>query len=121
MNENSQQEAPKGTLASYITGFVVSIILTLAAYTIVTGDLFSRTVGLTVVIGLALVQLCVQLYFFLHVRRRSSQRWNFVVLLFAIMVVIIVVFGSLWIMNNLNYNMTQHMNTDMYMHDHEGI
>ncbi len=54
--------------------------------------------------ALAVTQLLVQLLFFLHLGRESKPRWNLIVLAFAVMVVVIVVFGSLWIMKNLQYN-----------------
>lgn len=59
-------------------------------------------------IGFAISQLLVQLIFFLHLGRGSNVRWNILVFLFATLVILIVVIGSLWIMNNLDYNMGGH-------------
>jgi cytochrome o ubiquinol oxidase subunit IV len=99
MNESSH-----GNLKTYVTGFVLSIVLTLAAYMIVVNDIWSRSVILTAIIVLAIVQLFVQLIYFLHLGRESKPRWNLIVLAFAALVVGIVVIGSIWIMNNLNYS-----------------
>jgi cytochrome o ubiquinol oxidase operon protein cyoD len=71
--------------------------------------------------GLAVGQLLVQLGLFLHMGSEPKPRWNLMATLFSLMVVIIVVGGSLWIMNNLNYNMMSPSDTDnAIMHD-EGI
>lgn len=99
MNESSH-----GNLKAYVTGFVLSIVLTLAAYLIVVNDIWSRSVILTAIILLAILQLLVQLIYFLHLGRESKPRWNLIALSFAALVVGIVVIGSIWIMNNLNYS-----------------
>ncbi|MEK7599850.1 MAG: cytochrome o ubiquinol oxidase subunit IV [Patescibacteria group bacterium] len=99
MNESSH-----GNLKSYVIGFVLSIVLTLVAYLIVVNDVWSRSVILTAIILLAILQLFVQLIYFLHVGRESKPRWNLIALSFAALVVGIVVIGSIWIMNNLNYS-----------------
>lgn len=118
----SKHDAGHGSLGSYATGFVLSILFTLAPYHIVTGKLIEGPLLVVALISFALLQLMVQLIFFLHVGRESHPRWNTMALLFAVMVVFIVVVGSLWIMDNLNYNMMMsptEMNNHM-MHE-EGI
>ncbi|MDB5160229.1 MAG: cyoD [Candidatus Saccharibacteria bacterium] len=106
---------------SYVVGFVLSILTTLAAYLIVVKHLWPMQTLVYIVLGVAVVQLVVQLVFFLHIGRGS--KWKFITFLFAILVVLIIVVGSIWIMNNLNYNMI-HMSPDqmqLYMHQNEGI
>jgi cytochrome o ubiquinol oxidase operon protein cyoD len=89
---------------------VLSLMLTLTAYMLVFRhvntfhSLISHKTLMIMLVGLALTQLLVQLVFFLHLDRESKPRWNMTVLLFAVTVVVIIVFGSLWIMNNLNYH-----------------
>jgi cytochrome o ubiquinol oxidase operon protein cyoD len=97
-------EVARGTVRSYTTGFGLSLILTIGAYLLVAHDVFSGWSLVFALAGLAIAQLLVQLIFFLHLGRESRPRWNLTVMLFAVMVVSIVVFGSLWIMKNLNYN-----------------
>jgi len=101
------------TYKAYITGFVLSLALTLGAYFAVINH---APVTLFVIIGLALVQLLVQLVFFLHVGRGQDGGWNFVVLFSTFSVIFILVVGSLWIMKHLNYNMTP-QDVDKYMHE----
>jgi cytochrome o ubiquinol oxidase subunit IV len=97
-------EAGHGSLKSYIVGFGLSIALTLIAYVMVVKRLFSGKALVLAIMGLAVIQLYVQLYFFLHMGRESKPRWNLIVFLFMLLVLLIVVGGSLWIMYNLNYH-----------------
>jgi cytochrome o ubiquinol oxidase operon protein cyoD len=95
-------------------------MLTLAAYfTVVNGVLSGRTVIMAIA-GLAIAQLLVQLVFFLHLHRETKPRLNLIVFLFMLMVVGIVVVGSLWIMENLDYTMHPH-EADEYLLEEEGI
>lgn len=95
-----------GSLLSYVSGYVLSLYLTITAYVMVTHHLFSNHGLVAAVVILALIQFLVQLLFFLHLGRETKPRWKLFVLLFMVMVVLILVFGSLWIMDNLNYRMT---------------
>jgi len=103
---------PEATLKSYIIGFVWSIGLTLIAYSLVVQNRLSHTTLIAIIVGLALLQAVIQLLYFLHLDTEAKPRWKLFVFLFMLMVVMILVFGSLWIMNNLNYHMTpQQINT----------
>lgn len=94
-----------GSYLSYTIGFILSIALTLAAYFLVVEKILTGTQLMLAIVSLAVVQLLVQLVFFLHLGRESSPRWNQMVFWFAAGVVLIVVIGSIWIMENLDYNM----------------
>jgi len=120
MSNQEKTTTAHGTLLSYSIGFILSIVLTLAAYFGVVNHLLSSNVLIAAVLGLAVVQLLVQLLFFLHLGRESKPRLNLISFLFAGMVVLIVVFGSLWIMYNLDYNMSGHQ-ADEYLLEEEGI
>lgn len=98
-------EAEHGSTKSYAVGFASSVLLTLLAFALVSHHLLSGWSLILCLGALALVQLAVQLLFFLHLGNESRPRWNLMVLLFAAMVVVAIVFGSMWIMYNLNYNM----------------
>jgi cytochrome o ubiquinol oxidase operon protein cyoD len=100
-------EQAHGSLKTYTAGFVLSIILTLVAYVLTVRQMISGWALIFILAGLAVLQLFVQLIFFLHLGRESKPRWNLWVLVFAAGVVIMLVFGSLWIMYNLNYNHIQ--------------
>lgn len=94
----------RGSLPSYVIGFAGSLLLTLAAYVIVAEKLLSGWAAVYAIVGLALLQLFVQLLFFLHLGREGKPYWQSQVFIFMVGVVVILVFGSLWIMNNLNYH-----------------
>jgi cytochrome o ubiquinol oxidase operon protein cyoD len=107
------------TLRSYITGFILSITLTLTAFLLVDGHVFARRFLIAGVAALALTQFIVQMLFFLHLGRESKPRWKLLVMCFMILIVLILVFGSIWIMYNLNYRMTpQQINA--YMQNQSG-
>lgn len=104
-----------GTLQTYIFGFGLSLLLTIGSYLMVLRHVNSQHVIysdqflLFATASLAVIQLFVQLVFFLHLGHGSNSRWNLLVASLAIMVVFIVVFGSIWIMGNLNYHHDQSM------------
>jgi cytochrome o ubiquinol oxidase operon protein cyoD len=107
----SEHDAARGTRRTYITGFIISVVLTFVAFALVkihvdhNHSYPSDNFMMATLPILAVVQLFVQLVFFLHVGRESKPRWNAWALSFAITVVVILVLGSLWIMSNLNYRM----------------
>lgn len=93
------------SLIRYIVGFVLSVVLTLVAYVLVVMQMLSGMSLALAIMGLAAVQLVVQLVCFLHLGRGKKQRWNMAAFLFMGLVLLIIVLGSLWIMANMNYNM----------------
>jgi cytochrome o ubiquinol oxidase operon protein cyoD len=99
------------TFKSYLFGFMVALALTLAAYFAVVRQV---PYALAIIIGCAIIQLFAQLVFFLHLGEGRSAKLKWASFSFTLLVIAIVVGGSLWIMNNLNYNMTpQEMNAKM--------
>lgn len=94
----------EGSKVTYLTGFGLSILLTVAAYVVVVRGSFGHTTAIALIIGLALSQFLVQVVFFLHLGDGSKQRWNYILLLFMLVVVGTIVIGSIWIMANLNYS-----------------
>lgn len=101
----NESGASHGNILTYSIGFVLSIGLTLAAYYAVVNEVFDRRGIIAAIVILAVAQLLVQLFFFLHLGKESRPRWNLIVFSFMLLVVGIVVIGSIWIMENLDYNM----------------
>ena len=100
---------------AYTGGFILSLALTALAYALVRQHAYSRDVVLALIVGLALVQFGVQLVCFLHLGR---SRWKSFAFWMMVLVVLILVFGSLWIMQNLNTHMTpEQMNQYMQRQD----
>ena len=93
------------TLTKYIIGFVLSLLLTLVAYFLVVNELMSGTTLVLTLGLLALVQMIVQLTYFLHLGDEAGPRLKLVSFAFMAGILLIVVVGSVWIMDNLNDNM----------------
>ncbi len=110
-----------GSLQSYTAGGLLSLVLTLLPFLAVVGHWFSRPVTIALLFGCAVLQLYVQLRFFLHMGQGRDRRWNLAALAFMLLVVVIVVLGSLWIMNNLNYHMASPQEIDKHLLEGEGM
>ena len=65
----------------------------------------SHSTILYVIVGMALLQILVQLVYFLHMNSSSEGSWNLIAFIFTVLIVAILVVGSLWIMFHLNTNM----------------
>ncbi len=99
------QKIEYGTFKAYLIGFGLSVFLNLAIYWIAISHALSGIV-LNISLGvLGIVQGIVQLIFFLHALKEPKPRWNLLMFYFMLMVLVIIVFGSVWIMDNLNYNL----------------
>lgn len=91
-----------------ITGFITSLILTVAAYFIIINPEyfnFEIKTAILVIFVLALVQSLVQLIFFINVWKENGPLWNLGIFVSTVSIIFIVIFFSIWIINHLNYNM----------------
>ncbi len=104
----NEHGASHGSVKSYMVGFILSIILTAIPFWMVMEGSAAKSTILGIVLVCAVVQVLVHLIYFLHLNTSSEERWNLVAIVFAAIVILIVVVGSLWIMWNLNYNMMDH-------------
>lgn len=127
MKTNDTQSTKLAT-TKYIIGFVTSLVLTLLAYSLVQVHLSSDhtkpsdQILLILLSGLAISQLIVQLAFFLHLGQEKKPRLNLLSFTFAAIIIFILVFGSLWIMNNLNYHMIDSPEkTKTYLQSQDGL
>jgi cytochrome o ubiquinol oxidase operon protein cyoD len=114
--------------ATYLTGFVLAVLLTLLAFGLVivgrgcSLEPIDKVLGIfsygeviiekmphhLIIVGvivLAILQISVHLRYFLHLSFGSPQNWNLLAILFALFIIIIMVGGTLWIMNDLNGHM----------------
>jgi cytochrome o ubiquinol oxidase operon protein cyoD len=94
------------TFKGYMTGFILSIILTAIPFWLVMGKVFEKP-GTTalVILAFAAVQIVVHMVYFLHMNTRSEGGWTMLALIFTIVLVVITLSGSLWVMYHLNTNM----------------
>ena len=95
-----------GSLKTYVTGFVLAVILTAIPFWLVMGKVFekSSTTGL-ILLGFAAVQIVVHMVYFLHMNTKSESGWSMLALIFTVMLVFIMLSGSVWVMYHLNHNM----------------
>ncbi len=113
-------------LQSYLAGYVLSMVLSLSAFALVwayqssDNQLFNRGLLLGFLAVLAVLQLFVQSVFFLHLSAERKARLTLLSTVFTIVVTMTIVIGSLWIMQNLNYNMMP-QNTTKYIQQEENI
>ena len=95
-----------GSINSYVVGFVLSLGLTIVPYLLVTKQVFSGKNLLLTIIGLALVQMVVQILFFLHLGRGPKPLYNTIFFVMTAALITLVVGASLLIMDNLYRTMS---------------
>lgn len=101
-----KQNSDHGQLNSYITGFALSLICTFIPYYLVVEQSFTGNALLFTILGFAVAQLVIQLTFFLHLGRGPKPNWNLFFFGSTMTIVLVVVGGSIFIINNLLYNMS---------------
>jgi cytochrome o ubiquinol oxidase operon protein cyoD len=93
------------TVGGYVTGFVLSVVLTAIPFWLVMAKVFeSSTVTIFVILGLAMVQIYVHMVFFLHMTSKAEGGWPWMSLIFTLVLLIIMLSGSMWIMHHLQTN-----------------
>ena len=97
--------ANSGTLMAYTKGFILSIVLTAIPFALVIRGVLPRTGTLVAIFSTGVVQILVHLYYFLHLNTSSKARWNLMAMLFALLIMILIVGGTIWIMYHLNYRL----------------
>ena len=97
--------AGHGSVRSYVIGFVLSVVLTAAAFGLVMQQVFGPIESIIAIAVLAFIQILVHLVFFLHMNTSSSQRWNLLSLASAVLVAVILIGGTLWVLHNVGAHM----------------
>jgi cytochrome o ubiquinol oxidase operon protein cyoD len=111
----------KSTSQKYLTGFVLSIILTVIAYDFGVSSILNSNATVFLILVLAVVQALVQLIFFLHLGQEKKPQWNLFLVLSTVGLIIIIMTGSLWIIHNLNYNHMSEADMQNYMLQNQGF
>lgn len=92
----------------YVAGFILAIILTLISFIPVIMDMMvSWTISAKILylMGFGLLQIIVQVVYFLHLNEGVDAKWNIGTLFFALGCVMIIIGGTWWAIQHLNYNM----------------
>jgi cytochrome o ubiquinol oxidase operon protein cyoD len=97
--------ASRGSLQSYLTGFVLSLILTAIPFALVMSGTWSASAILAGILSAGIVQILMHLHYFLHLDTSSAARWNVLAIVFTLLIMVLFVGGTIWIMSSLNYRM----------------
>lgn len=102
LNSAHSTEDNHGSIKSYTIGFLLSLVLTVIPILIVKQQWLEGTSNTIVLMIAAVLQLAVQLLFFMHLREEKKPRYNLISLIFGLVILLLIVAGSMWIMM---YNM----------------
>jgi cytochrome o ubiquinol oxidase operon protein cyoD len=104
LNLNDAEAVDTG-IQSYAIGLCLALTLTGVSFWVVqTRWIYGPGVPVALV-ALAVAQMGVHIVFFLHVTTGPDNTNNVLALAFGVLIVCLLVFGSLWIMSNLDHNM----------------
>jgi len=97
---------PHSTFSGYMTGFVLSIVLTAIPFWLVMAKVIAdRNVAVLVLGGFAVVQILVHMVYFLHMNGKIEGGWTMLSTIFTVVFVAIAIAGTLWVMFHMNTNM----------------
>jgi len=105
ITKKAKRTAEHVTVTPYIIGFVLSLVFTLIPYYLVAQKSFNARTILVAIVVFAVLQMAIQLFFFLHLGREKKPHFNSFFLVSTLGIIVFVVVGSIWIMNHLHYNM----------------
>lgn len=100
MPEKSLQtsKGSHGSPKMYIIGYILSLVLTVAAFGLALSHTMSFIPLSFTLIVLATLQIFVQLFFFMHVTESEGPSYHGMALLFGALFTIVIIAGSVWIM-----------------------
>lgn len=102
-------------ITSHIIGFILSLIITISAYSIVKNAVFDTTSLIFSIVLLGVLQAIIQLILFLHLGKESKPKIRLISFLFMILMVSIIVIGTLWIMAHLQYETMPPIDVNTYL------
>ena len=120
VQENRQDAAPGGAaedeggsvaqrVGVYVAGLGLATLLTATSFFVAGTDLvWTPSIPVALVV-LAVAQMGVHLVFFLHITTAPDNTNNILALAFGVLIVVLIIGGSVLIMENLNRNMMPNM------------
>lgn len=102
-NIDSDHQARLGglNLTTYVTGFVLALVLTAIPFGAVMFGWFSPATTLIVIAVMAVIQILVHLFCFLHLDFSEDNRWNTASGAFTVLILAILVGGTIWLFASL--------------------
>lgn len=101
----TDRQRENATMRAYVTGFILSLVFTFIPYYLVVSKLVTGNSLLTTILAFGVLQMIVQVTFFLHLGRGPKPNWNLFFFISTVGIILVVVGGSIVITNNLHYNM----------------
>ena len=101
MVKHDKHEEHDSDLRSYLWGFVFSVALSVAAFGVMLGQHFGPETTMVVLGCLGLLQLFVQLRYFLHIDGRRENQEDLYLILFSVLVLMMMVIGTVWVLGDL--------------------
>jgi len=105
MADTRQMAAAQGGVGKYIAGFILSVILTLVSFLPVMMDWmgdWSPKAKLAYLLIFALIQMLVQIVFFLHLTEGPNAKYNLMAMWVAVGCLFVIIAGTWWTMWHLN-------------------
>jgi cytochrome o ubiquinol oxidase subunit IV len=102
------EEAQAGVIEAVrnnLIGLALATLLTVTSFYIAKTDLVWPPSIPVAIVVLAVAQMGVHLVFFLHITTGPESTNNVMALAFGVLIVLLLIGGSLWIMDHLNQNM----------------
>jgi cytochrome o ubiquinol oxidase operon protein cyoD len=102
---SGQKEQHPGTISSYVYGLLLSLLFTAIPYELVVNKTVTGTALLATILVFAVLQMLVQIFFFLHLGRGPKPLYNVVFFGATVFAILVVTVGSVFIMSNLHSRM----------------
>ncbi|MFT4241996.1 MAG: cytochrome o ubiquinol oxidase subunit IV [Acidovorax sp.] len=97
---------PHSTFSGYMTGFVLSVILTAIPFWLVMSrTITDRNTAVLVLGAFAVAQILVHMVCFLHMNGKLEGGWTLLSTIFTVVFVAIGISGTLWVMFHMNAHM----------------
>ncbi len=103
--EEGEPESVAAGLTGYLVGLGLAALLSVASFAAARSGLIYAPAIPVALIALAVAQMGVHLVFFLHITTGPDNTNNTLALAFGILIVVLVLVGSLWIMDHLHHNL----------------
>jgi cytochrome o ubiquinol oxidase operon protein cyoD len=104
-DDRSDQGADSHNVSVYLIGLGLATLLTCVSF-FISGTTLVWTPSIPVALAvLAVAQMGVHLVFFIHITTGPDNTNNVMALAFGVLIVMLVMGGSLWIMDHMNHNM----------------
>jgi cytochrome o ubiquinol oxidase subunit IV len=92
-------------IQGYLMGLALAALLTVASFYVLHTSLIWGPGIVVMLVVLAIAQIGVHLVFFLHLTTAPDNTNNVLALAFGVLIVVLIIGGSIWIMNHLDQRM----------------